>query len=418
MNNILIIILAAYAIIRAFDFLLDYLNCKHLKTFGHLIPEEFKGHIDAEKLKKTSDYTVDKMRFGFICTVFDEALILIFIFSGLLNAYSSWISTLKLNFIISGLAFFLPLIFTKTLIEIPFSLYSTFKIENKYGFNEMTLKLWLSDLVKSFLISAVLLSILISAAFAIISASPVFWWFWVWLLFFLFSIFLMYISPYLIEPLFNKYSQLDDASLVSDISSLMQKAGIKISKVQKMDASKRTKHSNAYFTGIGHVKRIVLFDTLLQQMQKHEILAVLAHEAGHWKKKHVLKLLFIVETGALVSSYVAFLILKSDILSRIFHLSIDSFSAKIILLGFIASIITYPIAPVFNFISRKFEWEADKFACDLTCENQGLVSALIKLSAENLSNLHPHNLYAKFHYSHPPVTERIRYLRQFKIKSE
>ena len=418
MNNILIIILAAYAIIRAFDFLLDYLNCKHLKTFGHLIPEEFKGHIDAEKLKKTSDYTVDKMRFGFICTVFDEALILIFIFSGLLNAYSSWISTLKLNFIISGLAFFLPLIFTKTLIEIPFSLYSTFKIENKYGFNEMTLKLWLSDLVKSFLISAVLLSILISAAFAIISASPVFWWFWVWLLFFLFSIFLMYISPYVIEPLFNKYTQLDDEALVTDISSLMRKAGIKISKVQKMDASKRTKHSNAYFTGIGHVKRIVLFDTLLQQMQKHEILAVLAHEAGHWKKKHVLKLLFIVETGALVSSYVAFLILKSDILSRIFHLSIDSFSAKIILLGFIASIITYPIAPVFNFISRKFEWEADKFACDLTCENQGLVSALIKLSAENLSNLHPHNLYAKFHYSHPPVTERIRYLRQFKIKSE
>ena len=418
MNNILIIILAAYAIIRAFDFLLDYLNCKHLKTFGHLIPEEFKGHIDAEKLKKTSDYTVDKMRFGFICTVFDEALILIFIFSGLLDAYSSRINGLGMNFIFSGLAFFLPLIFIKTFLEIPFSLYSTFKIENKYGFNEMTLKLWLSDLVKSFLISAVLLSILISAAFAIISASPVFWWFWVWLLFFLFSIFLMYISPYVIEPLFNKYTQLDDEALVTDISSLMRKAGIKISKVQKMDASKRTKHSNAYFTGIGHVKRIVLFDTLLQQMQKHEILAVLAHEAGHWKKKHVLKLLFIVETGALVSSYVAFLILKSDILSRIFHLSIDSFSAKIILLGFIASIITYPIAPVFNFISRKFEWEADKFACDLTCENQGLVSALIKLSAENLSNLHPHNLYAKFHYSHPPVTERIRYLRQFKIKSE
>jgi STE24 endopeptidase len=323
-----------------------------------------------------------------------------------------------LNFIISGLAFFLPLILIKTFLEIPFSLYSTFKIENKYGFNEMTLKLWLSDLAKSLIISVILLSILIAAAFAIISASPAFWWFWVWLLFFLFSIFLMYISPYVIEPLFNKYTQLDDESLISDISTIMQKAGIKISKVQKMDASKRTKHSNAYFTGIGHVKRIVLFDTLLQQMEKPEILAVLAHEAGHWKRKHVLKLLFLMESGALISSYISFQLLNSELLTSIFHLSVDSFSAKIILLGFIASIVTYPIAPIFNFISRKFEWEADRFACTLTCENKGLGSALIKLSAENLSNLHPHRLYAKFHYSHPPVTERIRYLREFKIKSE
>jgi STE24 endopeptidase len=394
MNNILITILAAYAIVRAFDFLLDYLNYKHLKAFGHLVPEEFNG------------------------TIFDEALVLIFIFSGLLNAYSSWINGLGLNFIISGLAFFIPLILIKTFLEIPFSLYSTFKIENKYGFNEMTLKLWLSDLAKSLIISVILLSILIAAAFAIISASPAFWWFWVWLLFFLFSIFLMYISPYVIEPLFNKYTQLDDESLISDISTIMQKAGIKISKVQKMDASKRTKHSNAYFTGIGHVKRIVLFDTLLQQMEKPEILAVLAHEAGHWKRKHVLKLLFLMEAGALISTYISFQLLNSELLTRIFHFSVDSFSAKIILLGFIASIVTYPIAPIFNFISRKFEWEADRFACALTCENKGLVSALIKLSAENLSNLHPHRLYAKFHYSHPPVTERIRYLREFKIKSE
>jgi len=282
----------------------------------------------------------------------------------------------------------------------------------------MTLKLWLADLAKSFTISAVILSILISAAFAIIAASPAFWWFWVWLLFFIFSVFLMYVSPYVIEPLFNKYTRIDDESLVSDISSLMLRAGIKISKVQKMDASKRTKHSNAYFTGIGHVKRIVLFDTLLQQMEKSEILAVLAHEAGHWKRKHVLKLLFIVETGALISSYIAFLILNSDILIRIFRLSGDSLPVKMILLGFIASIVTYPAAPIFNFISRKFEREADRFACGLTCENKGLVSALIKLSSGNLSNLHPHRLYAQFHYSHPPVTERIRYLKQFKIKSE
>ncbi|HCE44989.1 MAG TPA: peptidase M48 [Lentisphaeria bacterium] len=414
MNTFFILILAAYAIVRGFDFYLDWLNYLHLKKYGHLIPDEFQGKVDDGLLKRTADYTVDKIRFGFIQTVFDEILILVFIFSGLLDWYSAFIGSMKLNFIVSGLVFFLPLIYVKTILDMPFDLYGTFKIEKKYGFNKMSFGLWLSDLVKSLLISTILFSLLISGALALILASPAFWWLLVWALFFLFSIFMMYISPYVIEPLFNKYSPLDDESLSADISSLMSRAGLKISKVQKMDASKRTGHSNAYFTGIGHVKRIVLFDTLIKQMDKSEILAVLAHEAGHWKCKHILKLLFIVETGALLMTYVAFQLLGSDILSRTFMMSGDDFFAKLVLLGFVASTFTYPLAPLFNIISRKFEWQADKFACGLTGENKGLASALVKLTQENLSNLHPHPLYAKFHYSHPPVVERLKYLRKFK----
>ncbi|MFZ2656904.1 MAG: M48 family metallopeptidase [Victivallales bacterium] len=414
MNTILITILAAYAAVRGFDFYLDWLNYRHLKRCGHIIPDEFQGKIDESTLKKTSDYTVDKIRFGLIETVFDEALILIFIFSGLLDWYSSFIGAMKLNFILAGLVFFLPLIYIKTILDMPFDLYGTFKIEKKYGFNKMSPALWLSDLAKSLLISTTLLSLLISGALALVLTSPAYWWLLVWAMFFLFSIFMMYISPYVIEPLFNKYSPLDDESLSADIASLMSKAGLKISKVQKMDASKRTGHSNAYFTGIGHVKRIVLFDTLLKQMDKNEILAVLAHEAGHWKCKHVLKILLIVETGALLMTYIAFQLLGSDILTQTFMMTNDSFFAKLVLLGFAASIFTYPLAPLFNIISRKLEWQADKFACGLTGENKGLASALVKLTQENLSNLHPHPLYAKFHYSHPPVVERLKYLETFK----
>lgn len=414
MNSILLLILLAYASMRAFDFTLDLFNYRHLKRYGHVIPEEFTGKLDEALLRKTSAYTVDKMRFGLIETVFDELLILIFIFSGLLAWYGSFITSFNLHFIVTGIIFFLPLVYLNTLIGIPFALYRTFKIENKYGFNKMTMKLWIADLAKSLLISTILFALLISAALSLILASPAYWWLLVWLLFLLFSIFLMYISPYVIEPLFNKYSPLDDESLSSDISAMMSKAGIKVSKVQKMDASKRTGHSNAYFTGIGHVKRIVLFDTLLKQMEKNEILAVLAHEAGHWKCRHILKILFIVETGALIMTYVAFKLLGSNILSSAFLIQDASFFTKLVLLGFAASIFTWPFAPIFNMISRRFEWQADKFACGLTGENKGLASALVKLSLENLSNLHPHPLYAKFHYSHPPVTERLRYLKQFK----
>ncbi len=414
MNTILITILIAYLIVRALDFTLDLLNYRHLKEHGHVIPEKFTGWIDEERLKKISNYTIEKMRFGLMETVFDELLVLIFIFSGLLSWYSSFIESLKFNFIVSGIVFFLPLIYLKTLLDIPFGLYRTFRIESKYEFNKMTLKLWIADLAKSLLISTILMAALISAALGIITASQNYWWLFVWMLFLVFTIFMMYISPYVIEPLFNKYTPLDDEALASDISNMMSKTGIKVGKIQKMDASKRTGHSNAYFTGIGHVKRIVFYDTILKQMDRSEILAILAHEAGHWKRKHILKILFIMETVALAMTFIAFKLLGSDILSKTFTISDASFFCKLVLLGFVASIFTWPLSPLFNLISRKFEWEADKFACDLTGENKAMSSALVKLSRDNLSNLHPHPLYAKFHYSHPPVTERLKYLEGFK----
>ena len=411
MKTYLFIILFSYILVELLGYWLKALNLGYLKRYGADIPPEFEGHIDAELLKKTRDYTVENSRFSFINSVFNNIVFLIFLFGGLLNIYSSWIASQNRNFILSGLVFFMFLVYAETVISIPFSLYNAFKIENKYGFNTLTFRLWATDFIKSAILSTVLLGVLISAGLWIITTSTDYWWLWVWSFFLVFSLFLMYISPYVIEPLFNKFTPIEDKTLEEGIKNIAQKAGIKVSRIFKMDASKRSRHTNAYFTGIGKVKRIVLYDTLLNIMDKDEIIAVLAHELGHWKKKHVLKRIIVSEAIAFVVFYISFKALGDDILLKIFSIETDSFFAKIVILGFIGSIVAFPSGPLSNYFSRRQEREADRFACGLTGNTESMAGSLIKLSKDNLSNLHPHPLYAAFYYSHPPVVQRIREIR-------
>ncbi len=414
MTIYLLIILLAYLGILVFGYWLKALNLKHLKKYGAEVPSEFVGHIDAELLKKTRDYTIEKNRLSSFNSVFDNIVLLIFLFGGLLNFYNSWIVSMQWHFILSGLAFFLFLIYAETIISIPFSLYSTFKIENKFGFNTLTARLWLTDFFRSIIISTILMGILISVGLWLVMASPDYWWLWVWVFFLCFSLFIMYISPYVIEPLFNKFMPVEDSELEDKIKDLALKVGIRVNRIFKMDASKRSRHTNAYFTGIGRVKRIILYDTLLEKMDKNEILAVLAHEIGHWKKKHVLKRIIISEAIAFAVLYISFKILKTDFLLNLFSIDTDSFFAKIIILGFIGSIAAFPVSPLFSYFSRRHEKEADRFACELTGTPDSMASSLIKLSKDNLSNLHPHPLYAAFHYSHPPVVQRVRELKKLR----
>ncbi len=408
MNTYQIIILFSYLLIIAFGYYLQYLNRSHLKRYGDIVPEEFKGFIDAELLKKTRDYTGEHNRFGLIESVFGNILIIAFFFSGLLNAYNTWIMSFKLSFILSGIIFFVLLSYIKTLISVPFDLYSTFKIENKYGFNTMTGKLWITDFLKSVVLSTILTSVVISGALFIIMLSPDFWWFFIWLFFLVFSLFVMYIAPYVIEPLFNKFTPIEDEGMEDSIKNLMKKSDIAVSRVFKMNASKRSRHTNAYFTGIGRVKRIVLYDTLLKLMNTNEILSVLAHEAGHWKKKHVLKMIVLVEAISLVSLYISFRIIKAGILNKIFNIQVDTIFASFLILGFIGGIVSFPLTPLMSYLSRRHEKEADAFAYEMTGNPDAMATSLIKLSKDNLSNLHPHPLYASFYYSHPPVVERVR----------
>ena len=408
----MLIVLIIYLLVQCFQYWLKYINLRHMKTHGMNVPPGFEGHIDEAVLKKTHAYTIEHDKLAFSESLFSNAVLLVFLFGGLLNAYDSWIASLHLPFVLEGLVFFLLLSLTGSVLSIPFSLYSTFKIENKYGFNTMTLKLWITDLLKSLVLSTVMLTIVTAGGLWIIQASPEHWWLFVWGFFFVFSLFIMYISPYIIEPLFNKFTPLEGEGLAERIRGMMEKTGIRVSRVFKIDASKRSRHTNAYFTGIGKVKRIILYDTLLSMMAEDEVLAVLAHEAGHWKKKHVLKMIALFETLSLIGAYAAFRILQSDVLTDIFHIRGEAFFAKLIILGFIAGMVFFPLTPLFSALSRRHEREADRFAVELAPQPEAMATSLIKLSKDNLSNLHPHPLYAGFYYSHPPVVERVKGIRE------
>jgi STE24 endopeptidase len=411
MNKYQVIILFLYVLLQGVEYWLEFLNIRHMKRYGMEVPPGFEGYIDEQTLRKSHAYTVETTSLSFVESIFGSALLLVFLFGGLLNIYNSWIAALNLAFVLKGAVFFLILTYASTVLSIPFSLYGTFVIEKKYGFNTMTAGLWIADFMKNLVLSTVLLGGVILCGLWIIGRSPGYWWLFLWGFFFLFSIFMMYISPYVIEPFFNKFTPLEGDTLEEKIKALMGRAGIKVSRVFKMDASKRSRHSNAYFSGIGKVKRIVLFDTLIRQMSEDEILAVLAHEAGHWKKKHVLKMIIVAEVLSLVGAYLAFRVLQTGFLDAIFNIRDATFFSKVVILGFLFSIISMPFAPLFNYLSRRHENEADRFASELTANPEGLATSLIKLSKENLSNLHPHPLYAKIHYSHPPVVERVGRLR-------
>jgi STE24 endopeptidase len=384
-----------------------------MRKSGAKIPPEFKGKVDEVLLKRMQEYEADKTKFSFVSSIFGNVVTIAFIFGGLLNIYNSWVASLNLSFIISGWLFFLLLFYAGEFISMPFSLYSTFRIENKYGFNTMTVKLWISDFIKSLIISTIMMSLVIFAGFWLIQWSPDYWWFWVWSFLFIFSIFIMYVSPYVIEPLFNKFTPIEDESLKERIAGIAEKAGIHAGKILRIDASKRSKHTNAYFTGIGRVKRIVLYDTLLESMSHNEILSVLAHEIGHWKKKHLLKTLVVFEIFSLIALYISYRLIQTDLLLILFNIDTDTIFVKFILLAFLGGIISIILQPTANFFSRRREKQADVASYELTNDAEGMISALVKLSKENLSNLYPHPLYVSLYYSHPPILERIRTIKSF-----
>jgi STE24 endopeptidase len=312
---------------------------------------------------------------------------------------------------VNGVFFFLLLTWCQTLLGIPFDLYGTFVIEERYGFNTTTLRLWITDFLKSQAIGTLLLAFLVGAAFWLIQWSPSRWWVWVWVFMALFSLFMMFLSPYLIEPMFNKFEPVTEPGLEDEIRVMMEKAGLKVGRVMQMDASKRSRHSNAYFTGIGKVKRIVLYDTLIKQMSHGEIVAVLAHEIGHWKRGHIWKRLVWAEVLALVGAWISFQLLNWPGLPGLLALpETISLPARMLVLGFVGTLVLFPLSPLSAWRSRCHEREADRFASDLTGRPQDLASALVKMSVENLSNLFPHPIYAAFYYSHPPVVERVRKL--------
>lgn len=400
----------AYCVIVSIRIGLTLLNVWHLRRHETVVPPELAGSVDLTTLQKSSRYTQDRARFGVVTALGSAAAVLVFLFGGGLALYDAWVRELATGFVLHGVVFFVGLTLLGAVLELPLSAYSTFRIEARHGFNRTTPGLFLSDWLKSTLLGAVIVALLSAGGLALVRAAPETWWFFAWIGFTAFGIFMMYIAPYVIEPLFFKMTPLGAEELRADVERLAARCGVRVAQVLEMDASRRSSHSNAYFTGLGRVKRVVLFDTLLERMTREEVLAVLAHELGHWKLKHVTKSLLLSAALSLAGLYLAHALLGFEALPGLVGLDEASFPARTLIVGFVFSLVGFPLTPLFALRSRAHEWQADRFASELTSRPQDLGTALVKLARDNLSNLHPHPLYAAFYYSHPPMIERVRRL--------
>lgn len=408
MHSVALLVFVGVALAR---FGLSWLNLRHLQREGHAVPAVLEAEVDSAKLSRISDYTAARARLGLLQSVLTTAVLGVFLFGGGLGAYDTWVGSVTHSFVGQGVLFLIGLTLVGSVASIPFSLYSDFRLEARHGFNRQTPSLWWSDWLKSTVLSLVLSVALAAAAFALIRALPGAWWLLVAGLVCSVSLLLMVLSPTLIEPLFYRMEPLDVAGLREGIQAMTERAGVHVGRVLKVDASRRSSHSNAYFTGFGSQKRVVLFDTLLAQMSEPQILAVLAHELGHWKKQHVLTRMIVIQVLTFVAAYLAFRLAPAAGLPALVGLEQASFPARLLLLGVIAQVVLFPLTPLFSAWSRRDEREADRFAIELHGSASDLADALAKLGTENLSNLHPHPLYAAFYYSHPPLTERIGGLR-------
>ncbi len=390
-------------------FILQKLNIRHLQNHGKEIPPVFHGIIDEATLAKMVDYTYENSRLETKENLAEDILELAILFL-VLPVLVAKLAGLPLHIIWQALIFFGVLSAIGGAAGIPFDIYHTFVLEKKYGFSTITWKLWLTDLIKSVLISAVLMGLMLSAFMAFILYLPKSWWFWAWIFFTSFEILLMWLYPVVIAPLFNKYEPIKDEFLKEKITSLLTKVGLKAKGIYQVDEGKRSKHTNAYFTGIGKTKRIVLFDTLLASHSQEEILAVLAHEIGHWKKKHILKQLIFMIAMSLAGFYFIYLVVNWPPLYGAFGLKYTPVYAGLLLISLYLSCIGFFFSPLGAAITRRYEREADKMAIELVGTSKPMINALKRLAKDNLSNLHPHPMYVWFYYSHPPLLERIEYL--------
>ena len=407
MNKILIIIY----IILVFDFLLERtLSFLNSTNRNRNLPKELEDVYDLETYQKSQDYKRENERFGMITASFSFLIMLfMLIFQGFAFA-DNFCRQITETPIFLSLTFFGILFFASDILGIPFDVYGTFVIEEKYGFNKTKPLLFVADKLKGYLLSIIigggLLALFIWYYYKVGSS----FWIYIWLIFTAFSIFMSMFYSNLIVPLFNKQKPLEDGVLRDDITEFASKAGFQLKNIYVIDGSKRSTKANAYFTGLGPKKRIVLYDTLINQLSTQEIVAVLAHEIGHYKKRHT----YIGLAGSIIQMgltlYILSLIIGNPILNEALGVNKSGIHIGLIVFGILYTPISTIIGLAMNILSRKNEYEADRFAASFGLDNE-LISGLKKLSKNNLSNLNPHPAYVFFHYSHPTLLQRIRALK-------
>ena len=414
-KSILTLYIILFSVKFIWETVLELLNQSHIKKNTKNPPKIISSIMDEETFKKASEYSLAKSRFSIFSSIFSAAFLLVLILSGFIGWLESVVSVLGFSTSTNGIIYIFTVSLIFSVFSMPFSIYSQFVIEEKYGFNKMTLKLFFTDILKSLIISAILMVPLLYLLFWFMSSTGSLWWIYAFIGFSLFQLFLMIIYPTVIAPIFNKFTPMEDGPLKKKVLELAERLKYYVKGIFVMDGSKRSSHSNAYFTGLGKSKRIVLFDTLINTMEEEELLGVLAHEIGHEKKKHVIKNLVFSLVTILAGFWIMSLVLYYRPFYEAFYFESCSFHALIILLMFCAGPFTFFLKPLTAILSRKYEYQADKFAIAAVHSASGLKNALIKLSRKNLSNITPHPLYSFYHYSHPTLFERIKAMEKHEL---
>jgi STE24 endopeptidase len=386
---------------------------RHVARHRDAVPSAFAATISLESHRKAADYTIAKTRFGMLETAFGAALLLGWTLLGGIDSLNQFILRTGLadhGSLAPQLALLAGFGLISGLLDLPFTLYSTFRIEERFGFNKMTFGLWLADLVKSTLVGIVVGLPIVALILWLMGSAGSMWWLWAWGAWMGFNLLVLVLYPTVIAPMFNKFKPLEDETLKARVTALMQRCGFAAKGLFVMDGSKRSAHANAYFTGFGAAKRVVFYDTLLKQLSPGEVDAVLAHELGHFKHKHIIKRI----VSMFAMSLAGFTLLGWLSSQTWFYTGLGvqpnlggaNDALALLLFMLVVPLFSFFVSPVFALFSRKHEFEADAYAVAQT-DGRDLRSALLKLYQDNASTLTPDPVFVKFYYSHPPASERL-----------
>lgn len=411
MSVVLIVTAIALVAKLAGELVLSSLNRREVKRYADQPPAAVLAIMDAGTFRKAVEYTLVQNRFGMLSTIFDTAVLALVVFGGVLPVLFARIAAWApgapkwddaLFILIAGALLSLP--------SLPFEWWSQFRIEQRFGFNKSTPGLWIADKLKGLALLLVIGFPLLWGLLSLVRWVGDSWWWWGFLLMFTFQLLMLVLYPKLILPLFNKLTPLPDGDLRSRLMALSERTGFRAQTIQVMDGSKRSGHSNAFFTGFGRFRRIVLFDTLIAQLSPEELEAVLAHEVGHYRRGHIPKMLAV--SAALQFGGFALIawLARSDWFNPAFGFPSGELAPAFLLFGLLSGLLTFWFSPIGNYFSRKHEYEADAFARDAMTGPAAMVGALRKLAQKNLSNLTPHPWFSGFYYSHPTLVERERAL--------
>jgi STE24 endopeptidase len=401
-----LVFVAALALSTALRLWLDIRHLRHVVAHRDRVPDNFAGRIELADHRKAADYTAAKVRLGLLEIGVDLVVLLALTLGGGL----AWIDQVLRGWLgggyLQGLALFACVGLLGFFIGLPASLYRTFRIEARFGFNKLTWPLWFADLAKGAALTVLIGGPLLLAVLWLMDAMGRNWWFYVWLVWLATNLLVLFLYPTVIAPLFNKFTPLEDVSLKERIEALLARCGFASSGLFVMDGSKRSAHGNAYFTGFGRAKRIVFFDTLLEKLTPEEIEAVLAHELGHFKHRHVIKRIALSAVLSLAFLWLLGLLLDEPWFFAGLGVGAGSTALGLLLFSMVLPVFLFPLAPLTSGLSRRHEYEADAYAAQQTAAAD-LIAALVKLYRDNASTLTPDPLHSLFHDSHPPASQRI-----------